>query len=134
MRVGHPGPPKAATEIGRLHNPSPPFEPQRPEGVQLGTSAPHDQSGGTDATRGFSMAINRDASKTPINATRARQGRMGRPIVVILVISTLLAIIALFAAWGWRADDLASTAPDNARQPSDAAAFDAPAPAVQHTP
>ncbi|MDP1601119.1 hypothetical protein [Phenylobacterium sp.] len=80
------------------------------------------------------MPINRDASETPINATRARQGRMGRPIVVILVISTLLAIIALFAAWGWRADDLASTAPDNARQPSDAAEFDAPAPAAQQTP
>lgn len=80
------------------------------------------------------MSINGDDPPRKINATRARQGRMGRPVVVVLAVSTLLAGIALFAAWGWRADDLASTAPNNARQPADAAAFNAPAPAPQQTP
>lgn len=80
------------------------------------------------------MATNGDGPQRKINATRARQGRMGRPVVVVLVVSTLLAAAALFAAWGWRADDLASTAPNNARQTGDAEAFDAPSPAPQQTP
>ncbi len=80
------------------------------------------------------MSINGDGPHRKISATSARQGRMGRPVVIVLVVSTLLAGIALFAAWGWRADDLASTAPNNARQPADAAAFNAPAPAPQQTP
>lgn len=80
------------------------------------------------------MVANSEAPETKINATRARQGRMGRPVVIVLIVSTLLAGFALFAAWGWRADDLASTAPNNARQPADAAAFDAPTPAPQQTP
>lgn len=49
-------------------------------------------------------------------------------MVWVLVISTALAVLALFGAWAWRSGDLASTKPNNGRQVSDATAFDAPAP------
>lgn len=74
-------------------------------------------------------------SRTGLGATRARQGRLGVHMFWVLVISTALAALALFGAWSWRADDLASTAPHNARQPADAKAFDMgePAPAALQT-
>ncbi|HYD45357.1 MAG TPA: hypothetical protein VEA79_08855 [Phenylobacterium sp.] len=64
-----------------------------------------------------------------VGATRARQGRYGRHVFWVLVVSTLLAAIALFASWGFRSDDLAAVEPNNARQPQDAAAYQAPPPA-----
>jgi len=42
-----------------------------------------------------------------VNATRARQGRWGKHIFWLLVISTVLAAAALFGAWGMRSGDLA---------------------------
>jgi hypothetical protein len=42
-----------------------------------------------------------------LNATRARQGRWGRHVFWVLVISTVLAAAALFGAWGLRSNDLA---------------------------
>ena len=36
-------------------------------------------------------------------ATPARQGRLGRPVFWVLVISTLLAAVALVIAWAWKA-------------------------------
>ena len=38
-------------------------------------------------------------------ATPARQGRLGRPIFWVLVISTLAAAAVLAALWAWRAPD-----------------------------
>ncbi|HLZ75249.1 hypothetical protein [Phenylobacterium sp.] len=38
-----------------------------------------------------------------VAATPARQGRLGRPVFWVLVISTLLAAVALAIAWGWQA-------------------------------
>ncbi len=38
------------------------------------------------------------------NVTRARQGRWGRHVFWVLVFSTLLAALGLFAAWTWRAE------------------------------
>ncbi len=43
-----------------------------------------------------------------VNATRARQGRFGRHIFWILIVSTVLAALALFGAWSFRAGDLAA--------------------------
>ena len=63
-----------------------------------------------------------------LGATRARQGRTGRHVFWVLLFGTLLAALALFAAWTWRSGDLASTEPNNARQMEDAEAFDQPAP------
>ncbi|SFJ93669.1 hypothetical protein [Caulobacter sp. UNC279MFTsu5.1] len=42
-----------------------------------------------------------------VNATRARQGRWGKHVFWVLVISTVLAAAALFGAWGLRSGDLA---------------------------
>jgi hypothetical protein len=79
------------------------------------------------------MAITRSTSRPGLTATRARQGRFGVHMFWVLLVSTALAALALFGAWSWRHQDLASTAPNNARQTSDARAFDMgdPAPAVQ---
>lgn len=81
------------------------------------------------------MATTSRFSRTGLGATRARQGRLGVHMFWVLVVSTALAALALFGAWSWRSDDLASTAPHNARQQADAQAFDMgePAPAAQQT-
>jgi hypothetical protein len=62
-------------------------------------------------------------------ATKARQGRLGRPVFWVLLVSTILAALALFAAWAWRAGDLAGTEPNNGRVLSPAHSFNAPEPA-----
>lgn len=82
------------------------------------------------------MATTRTSARG-LNATRARQGRFGVHMFWVLAVSTALAALALFGAWSWRMDDLASTAPNNAREPRDARQFDMgePAPAaLQNTP
>lgn len=79
------------------------------------------------------MAFTRSTSRPGLTATRARQGRFGVHMFWVLLVSTALAALALFGAWSWRHQDLASTAPNNGRQTSDARAFDMgePAPAIQ---
>lgn len=80
------------------------------------------------------MAIlSRSTSRPALNATRARQGRFGRHMFWVLLVSTALAALALFGAWTWRADDLASTSPNNAREPADAAPFNQGDPAALQT-
>ncbi len=44
-----------------------------------------------------------------LNATRARQGRWGKHVFWVLIISTVLAAAALFGAWGLHSGDLART-------------------------
>lgn len=66
-----------------------------------------------------------------VGATRARQGRYGKHMFWVLVASTLLAAIALFASWGFRSGDLAAVEPNNAGETQDAAAYDAPPPAAK---
>ncbi len=48
-----------------------------------------------------------------LNATRARQGRWGKHVFWVLVISTVLAAIALFGAWSMRSGDLAGVEHNN---------------------
>jgi hypothetical protein len=48
-----------------------------------------------------------------LNATRARQGRYGKHVFWMLIISTVLAAIALFGAWSMRSGDLASVEHNN---------------------
>ncbi|HMP63584.1 MAG TPA: hypothetical protein PKA17_11030 [Phenylobacterium sp.] len=69
---------------------------------------------------------NHDGVKT--RATPARQGRLGRPMLIVLVVSVTLAFAGLLASWLLRADDLASTEPHNARQANDAQLFEQPEP------
>ncbi len=81
--------------------------------------------------------LSRNSDHTVLNATRARQGRFGRHVFWVLLVSTALAAMALFGAWTWQADNLASTEANNARQPADAQAFEMGAPAegtLQTTP
>jgi hypothetical protein len=47
----------------------------------------------------------------------------------VLLISTILAAIALMAAWAWRADDLAAVQPKNDGKVAPAHTFDSPEPA-----
>lgn len=67
--------------------------------------------------------LSRSTSRPSVSATRVRQGRFGRHMFWVLLVSTALAALALFGAWTWRSDDLASTAPNNATQAEDAAPF-----------
>jgi hypothetical protein len=76
------------------------------------------------------MADSPQEPETKMPATPARQGALGKPVLLVLVISTALAGIALISAWLFRADDLTEVEPHAGRQATDAAAFeqDAPAP------
>lgn len=63
-----------------------------------------------------------------IEATRARQGRLGRNVIWVLIFGVLLTVLAFAAIWAWEAGDLASTEPKNATQRADVAGFNAPPP------
>lgn len=65
---------------------------------------------------------------TEVTATRARQGRLGRDVFWVLLISTLLALGALLAAWAWHAESLSATEPAPAQEAAAARTFDVPAP------
>lgn len=69
-----------------------------------------------------------DTRQQSMDATHARQGRWGRHVFWVLVFGTLLAALGLFAAWTWRADDLAATEPTHFEAQSQARQFDAPEP------
>jgi hypothetical protein len=68
-----------------------------------------------------------------LDATEARQGRRGRHVLWILVISLALVVIALFGAWAMHARQLASTEHAHGRQGADASAFQAPAAPAKQT-
>jgi hypothetical protein len=75
------------------------------------------------------MALStRETSRPAVGATRARQGRSGRHVFWVLLFGTLLAALALFAAWTWRSGDLASTNSNNGPA-AEAPVFNAPEPA-----
>jgi hypothetical protein len=76
------------------------------------------------------MALSTRTSSRPVmGATRARQGRAGRHVFWVLLFGTLLAALGLFAAWTWRAGDLASANVDNGGAKPAAQMFKAPEPA-----
>jgi energy-coupling factor transporter transmembrane protein EcfT len=59
-------------------------------------------------------------------ATKARQGRLGRDVFWVLVISMVLAVVAVTLAWVYRAPQLAASEANNGKQAAAARAFDAP--------
>lgn len=80
------------------------------------------------------MATPSSQTDAPVlNETRARQGRFGKHVVWVLLISTVLAAAALFAAWGWKSDDMAAVEPNNGRQAADAQPFDVQSAPRQNT-
>lgn len=78
------------------------------------------------------MAEPQDNNTPKMPATPARQGALGRPVLLVLVISVTLAFVGLMAAWLFRAEDLAEGDVHAGRQASDAVEFnqDAPAPRI----
>ena len=73
-----------------------------------------------------------DTPSTSMSATRARQGRYGRHVLWVLIVSVVLAAAALFGAWFSKSDDLAAANVNAGQEPADAQAFDASAPAKQN--
>ena len=67
-----------------------------------------------------------DGPRPVLNATRARQGRWGRPVLLVLIFGTLLAALGMFAAWTWKSGDLATTG--HAQEQVSGKTFDTPAP------
>jgi len=68
-------------------------------------------------------------------ATRVRQGRFGRHLLWVLLVSLALAVLALFGSWAWQSDELASTEPNNWRARDNAQDFAAGEPqALQSRP
>jgi hypothetical protein len=65
-------------------------------------------------------------SSSDLTATKARQGRTGRDVFWVLVISVVLAIAALTAAWIYRAPQLAASDANNGTRPALAHSFNAP--------
>ncbi len=81
------------------------------------------------------MPADSDSPAPRLNATRARQGQWGQHIFWILIVSTVLAAIALFGAWGFRSDDLAEVEHNNgAKTPAEAARYDTPQSPARQTP
>jgi len=73
------------------------------------------------------MALSTRSSPRPtIGVTRVRQGRLGRHVLWVLLVSLLLVVLGFFAAWTWKADDLARVEPNNGKQAADVQAFSAP--------
>jgi hypothetical protein len=50
----------------------------------------------------------------PIEPTKVRQARQGKPVLLILAVSMVLAIIAGWILWGVIAEDTDSSMTDNA--------------------
>ena len=70
-----------------------------------------------------------------LNATRARQGRRGKHIFWVLIVSTVLAAVALFGAWSMRAGDLAGVEHNNgAKTTQEAERYSTPQTPVKQTP
>ena len=69
------------------------------------------------------MATSQSSDAPETGATRARQGRLGAHVLVVLVVALALAALALFGSWAFHSDELATTEPNNAREAADAQAF-----------
>ena len=81
------------------------------------------------------MPADSDTRTPRLNATRARQGQWGQHIFWILVVSTVLAAIALFGAWGFWSNDLASVEHNNgAKTPAEADRYDTQQSPARQTP
>jgi len=75
------------------------------------------------------MAEPQDDNAPKMPATPARQGALGKPVMIVLLVSVTLAFVGLMAAWLFRADDLAEGDAHAGRQASDAALLEENAPA-----
>ena len=75
------------------------------------------------------MALStRSNPRQTIGVTRARQGRLGRNILWVLIIGTLLVVLGFLATYTWKAGDFASVQPGHAARETNAGHFAAPPP------
>jgi hypothetical protein len=75
------------------------------------------------------MALStRSNPRQTIGVTRARQGRLGRNILWVLVVGTLLVILGFLATYTWKAGDFASVQPSHGARQANAGQFAAPPP------
>lgn len=72
-------------------------------------------------------------SRLVLYASRARQARLGRPVLWVLLFSTALAALALFGAWSANAPKLAASEPSAQSRAQSARHFDTGAAPVQQT-
>lgn len=68
-----------------------------------------------------------------LNVTEARQGRRGKHVLWILIVSLILVVAALFGSWAARAPQLADSNANNGRASSGGEPFNAPEPAAKQT-
>lgn len=75
------------------------------------------------------MALStRSTSRPTVGVTRARQGRLGRNVLWVLLISMLLIVLGFFATWTWKAGDFAAVQPGHEQRQANAGHFAAPPP------
>jgi hypothetical protein len=72
------------------------------------------------------MAYSQD--RPSVDATRARQGRMGRSILWVLVFGVALTVLGFLATWAWKANDMSHTRNANEVASGAAAGYAAPRP------
>jgi len=70
----------------------------------------------------------RSTPRPTIGVTRARQGRLGRNVLWVLLVALFLVVLGFFAAWTWKAPQLASVEPNNGAERADVQPFNAPPP------
>ena len=73
------------------------------------------------------MAYSQDRPTT-VDATRARQGRMGRSIFWVLVFGVALTVLGFAATWAWKAGDFARVEPNGTANTPAAQSYAAPRP------
>ena len=71
---------------------------------------------------------------TDVGATKARQGRYGRPVFWMLTVSTFLAVIALVGAWVAQSDKLGRVQDNERPSAAELARYAAPTPTPGPTP
>jgi hypothetical protein len=75
------------------------------------------------------MALSTRSTPRPtIDVTRARQARLGRNVLWMLLITMLLVVLGFFATWTWKSGDLARIEPSHAARQANAGHFTAPPP------
>jgi hypothetical protein len=75
----------------------------------------------------------RPSDSAQVGATRARQGRWGFHVFLVLLIGTVLAALAMFGALMWKSDDLGDSNVNNGPA-AEARKFNAPEPQAIQTP
>ena len=83
---------------------------------------------------GQTVYSNEEQPAVKKNATPARQGMWGRHVLWVLIISFVLAAIALFGSWAMHSDELAATQTSAGENQAEARTFNSPEPTAKQNP